>query len=299
MAFLALQQEVAAQSKMDLSDADQLDLIKRWINTMHKFVNSIDEWPWLFDRKVVQTETDSSLTAVSVASGGTTVTAAASSFVAGDVGKFIQFSTSNDWYKIIIHTSDTEVEIEAGYIADDALSAGTATMRKVYYSLGDDVDTIMTVKQAITPMKLEIIHHRKFDEDHPNIDTDGAPRQLHIWGYDSNNNYQFSLYPIPDEKMNLEIRYKKVTTDMTADTDEPNIPTKWADLILPDGALWLAWLYNRDSSQAKLFKAQFVEGVNGLKLKAFPESDSHPLMDSIESCSSDMEMKWPDEYGKI
>lgn len=291
--FLQLQQRVARRLRMDLNDDNQATLVKEFLTDSEEEINSLTDWPWLYDRKIIQTSTEKTAGTVSVSAGATAVVGVGTAFAATDVGSFIQFSTSDDWYKIDSVSDANNLEIEIGYTGTTALSAGTYTIRKVFYSLGSGIDTVLTIRQAITPVKLTIKHYKEMDASYPDITDTGNPHTATIWGPDSNRYWQISLFPIPDAKINLEIRYKKETTDMSADKDLPTISPRWKTVLLA-GALWRGYNYNNDQRATQWFQI-YQFGRDKMLEKPFPESDQHPIIESREGVMVRDYLKFPDE----
>lgn len=281
--FLELQQEVAKMGGMDLSDAVQETTIKSWINLVIENINSRDDFPWLFDREVVQTVVDRDLTGVSVAAAGTAVSSATAMFEDdADEGRFIQFSTSDNWYRIDTVTDTSNVVIEAGYVASTALAAGTATVRHVFYSVSSSVDSIQTIRQAVSPRKLKLHHHRTIDEYFPDITQSGTPVAAHTFGLDSSDNWQFTVLPIPDEKMNLEFRFRKRVTDLVDNDAYPSIPSKFHSVIL-HGSFVYVKAYNKAYEDALFWKREYDAGI-GRMIGADPSNaDMHPIFQRNET----------------
>ena len=284
--FLTLQQELASRARLDLDQADQLTLAKRWLNQSQQEIQSRWDWPWALDRAIVQTVADVTTGTVSVSSGGTTVTGSSTAFAASHIGRYIQFQGSNDWYKITDVAGTTELTIESGYTQTSALSAGTYIIRKVFYSLGSSVEKVMTMRQMVTPAKITIINYRDMDQKRPHAPETSNPLYAVMYGYDSSNNWQFTLEPTPSAVMNLEIRFKKKATDLSADADVPTIPEKWHSTVLLDGALYRAYEWSSDeklTAKAPYAKKAFNDGIAEMITDCEPESDWSPRMESSES----------------
>lgn len=237
MQFLEQQQEVASQLRLDLNKADQATLVKRWLNQSQQEIWGETEWYFSLERLIVQTVADKTAGTVDVSAGSTTVTGTTTAFAAVDVGKFIQFSSSNDWYKIATVASATSLTIEAAYTQTTSLSAGTYTIRQFFYSLGASAERILDARQAISPSYIDAVHYRDFDIFRANPTSTGSPLLMVLYGIDSSGYLRFTPYPWPDAIINLEIRYKKVATDLSAATDTSLIPAKWHSTVMIDGAL--------------------------------------------------------------
>jgi len=299
IAYLEMQQEVAQMCKMSLDDATQLAQIKRWLNIAQEDINSRATWPWLESREIVQTVADKTAGTVSVAASGTTVAGTSTAFASSDVGSYIQFSSSNDWYKIRTVPSTISLTIEKPYVGSTALTDGTYTIRKVYYSLSSSVDKVLTIRQATTPIKLSTFNYRMFDLYIPDITATGSPEACMMFGMDSSRNWQFFLHPIPDEVLNLEIRTRLRTTDMSADGDYSNIPAKWVKTVLLAGAIWRGMEFNRASREdirADKWYGIYERGIERMLADISVSEDEHICLRSNEIGSREAEIRCPENY---
>lgn len=281
ISFLTLQQELAAELRMNLSDSEHATLIKRWLNLADDEIHSRYDWSWKFDREIVQTIADKTAGTVAISASGQTVTGTSTAFVSADVGKFIQFSSSNDWYKVTAVASATELTIEKPYVGSSALSAGTYKLRQVFYSLSSSVEKVLSARQTVTPAKLELVHYRAFDRLRPDQTSSGNPLVYVIWGYDSSNNWTFTLDPSPDSVMNVEVRFKKKRTDMSADADNPSTPEQWKNVLL-DFGLVRGYEYVKpgindpSDKRSEQALARAERGVERMVADAEPEGDWAP-----------------------
>lgn len=300
--FLNLQKELRSRVRLDLNEADQLERIKFWINQSQQEIHGRHDWPWAFDREIVQTVADITSGTVSVSAGATTVTGSSTAFAAADVGKFIQFSSSDDWYKIASVASTTSLEMEKAYTKTSALSAGTYTIRKVFYSLSSSVEKILSVRSTVEARKLDLVHFREKDRFRPNQDGTSKASSYIIYGYDSSNNWQICLDPPPDEVYNLEVRFKKKATDLSADADVSIIPEKWHSTVLLDGALYRALEYTRsdfNDRRAEVKRNQFEEGIARMVMDGEPESDMHIVLENPERATGILNyVRLPAKYGE-
>jgi hypothetical protein len=299
IAYLEMQQEVAQMCKMSLDDATQLAQIKRWLNIAQEDINSRATWPWLESREIVQTVADKSDGTVSIAASGTTATGTSTAFASSDVGSYIQFSSSNDWYKILTVTSTISLTIEKPYVGSTALTDGTYTIRKVYYSLSSSVDKVLTIRQATTPIKMSTFNYRMFDLYIPDITATGSPEACMMFGMDSSRNWQFFLHPIPDEVLNLEIRTRLRSTDMSADDSYSNIPAKWAKTVLIAGAIWRGMEFNRASREdirADKWYGIYERGIERMLADISVSEDEHHVLQSNEVSSREAEIRYPENY---
>lgn len=305
MAFSTLQAELASMLRLDVNNVTHATLLKRWLNLSEDDVHSRHDWPWALDREVVQTVIDKEDGTVSVSAGGQTVTGASTAFdTTLDVGKFIQFSGSNDWYKITAVASATSLTIEAPYVGTSALSAGTYKIRQVFYSVSASVEKMLTARQTVSPVKLELVHHRALDQWRPHQTASGNPIVYVLWGYDSSNRWTFTLDPIPDSVMNIEVRFKKKRTDLSAATDVSAVPEKWKGVVI-DGALARGYEYVRkdpfdaNDKRAEQALGRFERGLDRMIADADPESDWAPQLRNPDvGLSVQNILNLPSKYGR-
>lgn len=249
MQYSDLKSRIAQETGMDLTTDGSI--VGAWANQAYQHISGAYNWPWLFKNATIQTKADITTGTVSVSAGASTITfsSAPTSSVASDW--MIQFSTTDDWYFISSHTaSATTATISVPYVGSASLVAGTYTLRKVFYSLGSDVDRIIDIRQAITKDKLMYINPRSLDRIIPDVDVSGTPIYYTMIGYDSSQNWRIGFLPTPNATVNLQVRYYTKITELSSDTDEPLIPDKWHNAIV-FGALAL---YGHDFIDDTRFK---------------------------------------------
>jgi hypothetical protein len=229
--FLELQKEVGAQLGLDYTVSDQSTLIKRWINNAQQRILRAFEWP--FNRSsyplVVQTVTDLTGTA-SVTNGLAAFTDNSAQIASGDVGKFIQFADTKDWFRLTAVGT-----LEAPYTSTTSASVAY-TVRKFYYTTSSAVDRIVQITQDVLPYQLIETTEEYFQSFNPGFLSSGTPRLYAMAGLDASGYPQFRLWPNPDAKMNLRVTYQKTATDLSSDSDVSVIPAKWHTTILVEGA---------------------------------------------------------------
>ena len=291
--------------RLDTTDTNHSTLLKRWINLADDDIHSRHDWPWTLEREIVQTVADKTAGTVDVSASGTTVTGTSTAFSTTlDVGKFIQFSSSNNWYKVTAVASTTSLTIEIAYVSSTALDDGTYKLRKQFYNVSADVEKVLTIRQAISPVKLELVHYRALDKWRPNQTASGNPVIYVIWGYDSSDRWTFTLDPIPDTVMNIEVRFKKKRTDLVADTDTSKTPEKWKGVIL-DGALARGYEYVRkdpfdaNDKRSELALSRFERGIERMIADSEPESDWEPQIRNPDTGLSVQNiLQLPSKYGR-
>lgn len=260
--FLILQQELAAQCGLDQTVAAQATLLKRWLNNAQQVILRAFEWPFLRSPTplVIQTVTDYTTGTVATVAGSTSITFSAT-ITLSKANQYIQFSNSNDWYRITAHTAGTAAAtIEIGAINTNTVA--TYTIRKLYYSTSTSVDRIIQVWQDILPYQLIETTTEYFQSFNPGFLSSGTPRLYCTAGVDSTGAPQFKLWPNPDAVINLRIDYLTVATDMSADADVSVIPAKWHTTVLLEGAKAQAFNFlddNRYTNSVTLFNAMIEE----------------------------------------
>lgn len=251
--FLTLQQELAAQCGLDQTQSAQATLLKRWINNAQQVILRSFEWPFLRSPTslVIQTVPDYTTGTVLTTAGSTAITL---SIAPTDVngsnvsvsGRYIQTSSSKDWYRITAHTSGTTAAtIEIASI--NTASAATLTIRKVYYSTTTSVDRIIQVWQDVLPYQMLESTPEYFQAFNPGFLGNGPPRICLTCGIDSAGAPQFRLWPNPDSVMNLRLDYFTAAVDMVADADISIIPAKWHTTTLLEGAKAQGYSFLDDS----------------------------------------------------
>lgn len=274
MTFLTLQQELAAQCGLDPTISAQATLLKRWLNNAQQVILRAFEWPFLRNPTplVVQTVPDIAAGTVATTAGSTAITFSVAPVDANGnnvsvSGRFIQTSSSKDWFRITAHVSGATtatLEIAAIFTA----AAATLTIRKLYYSTSSNVDRITQIFQDVLPYQLIETSPEYFQSFNPGFLSTGTPRIYMPCGIDATTGTgvpQFRLWPNPDAVINLRVDYFTVATDMVADTDVSVIPAKWHTTTLLEGAKSQAFSFMDDSrygNSINLFNALIEEMKN-------------------------------------
>lgn len=300
MNFVTMQAEVGAQCGLDYTDSQQGPLIKRWINTSQKYIYS--QAPWEFLRAstplVVQTVTDITTGTVTTVSGSTTITFSSAPTVSVQ-GRYIQTSSSLDWYNITAHTaSSTTATIEIAAITSG--SGLTYTVRKFYYSTSALVDRILQINNSVAPFHLEERTKELFDSIHPYQNTTGLPMIYMVAGLDSSNIWQFKLWPSPSTVQNLYIDYLQVGVDLSSDTDISLIPEKWHRSAVIEGACFQGYRFLNDTRAGSQDLEGFMENViDRMKDEMFPSTNDHHVLRSIDDYPLRNEFPLPVNYPNV
>lgn len=266
--FLTLQQELAAQVGLDQTISSQAVLLKRWLNNAQQIICRNYEWPFLRSPfpGIIQTVPDVSSGTVATTAGSTTITfsttpLSATGSAVSVANRYIQTSSSSDWYRVFTHTSGTTSAV-LDTPAITTASAATFTVRKFFYVTPSDADRIISISQDVLPYQLLETSYEYFQSFNPGFLSTGTPRIYCTQGLDSNGIPQFRLWPNPDAVINLQIFYLIKPTDMSADADVSVIPAKWHTTTLVEGAKAQGYSFLDDSRYAnsvKLFDALIEE----------------------------------------
>lgn len=281
LTFATIKSEIGSQIRLDSSQPANDTLLTRWANEAIQKLHSKFDWPWYIDREIVQTVADKTSGTVSVSAGGTTVTGSSTAFASVDVGKYIQFSTSDEWYKITAVGSATSLTIEAAYVETSALSGGTYTIRQLFYKASTTADKILSARQFQSPRKLTAVHYLSFDQFHPNPESTSKGEIYLPWAIDSGGQINFTVYPSADEIYNIELRVKLKATE----NDVSRIPEKWRHTILTGGLVPAYAYVAKDSTDVRTIRqdAKFEKEVVDMISECSPNGDTMDIIQNRES----------------
>lgn len=296
MDFSTLQSECFVQLGVDSSDTNNITLVKRWINIVQQDMAGRWPWNWLRGREAIATIADITTGTVSVSAAGTTVTGVGTAFAATDVGKFIQFQGSNNWYEVTARASTTSITIGVAYQGTTSLSAGTYILRKFFYSLSSAADRIIDIRNWTTPLKLIEVDPTTLDDLRPNPESSGSSSAFIAYGYDTSGNLQISPYPFPNDARVLEFRTIKRAVDLSASGDLPVIPAKWHHIIV-FGALALGFAYLRKFDASGFWNAEYEKKLGDMLRQQRTSESDQPVLKSIDSVAVSPSVRFPDQYG--
>jgi hypothetical protein len=104
----------------------------------------------------------------------------------------------------------------------------------VYYTLPSDLGKLLDIRQTRDDIKLHYIPIRNLDRYVADRTQTGEPEYYTFVGQDSSNLYRLEFFPVPDVKMNLNVRYYRVVAELSSDSDVPLIPTQFHDILIWD-----------------------------------------------------------------
>lgn len=285
--FLVLQQELSDRLNLDQTVSANATRLKRWLNLIAQDVASrpgLQNAEWLYSRSYVQTQADKTAGTVAVSNGGTSVTGTSTAFVAGDKRSFIQMEGDTNWYEVTAVASQVLTITPA--FAGAALTTGTYTLRKVYYDLPTDLLEVIDVRQSITPAKLARLGIFTLDLYQPDIERVAPPTAYILFrnspdvAATASKQKQIAFFPVADDEYSIEVRYRLIQADLSADGDIPAMPVPYHN-VLVDGAEWLGAKFLNSDNQGEL-KQSYEAGLQQLIDREGAHGDWMPVLGSTD-----------------
>lgn len=291
-----LAEDLSAYDETISSDATKLG---RWLNMAYHEI--LGEWDWWFlkSRDIIQTATDYTTGTVSVAAGGTAVTASAV-ISTSMLGRYIKFSSSDDWYAITAHTAGTAaLTIDPSYGQTSALTNGTYTIRKLFYTADSSIEKITSIQRTVTPGSLTAMNEENFDVVLPLYDTASIPYRYMTTVPTSAGQLQFVLHPAPSSVLNLYVNGAIDAPDFSSDTDVPIFGARWHSAIL-DRAAYYGFRKLDDTRSKESFEKSVIT-VSNMKIFSKPDSGRLRAMRSIDKTGTGTEAAFtlPAGYGEV
>jgi hypothetical protein len=296
---------IANQLGLSLATGNMTTNVYAWLNRAYRNIAGFHTWSWLRDNVEVPVYADQVGTGATLANGATTVTFS----VTGPVAPFlydnnindwyIQFDGDDDWYRLAYNVLNTTLRVEINSAYQKTSLADVAwTVRKYFYALPSTVAYAYSATQAHTKMSIQIIDSTKYDTYVPFNNSTGTPSSIVFWGYDADNNWQFTPYSFPDSTMNLSFRtIKKITTDLTA-SETPIFPERFSDLWL-EGAKAYAYEFLDDDRQDKSEK-KFKDRLGLEKGSDTVGLSQNRVLSSIEQQPTTGNLiRFPAEFGNV
>lgn len=292
LAFSDLSTEVYQQLGLDSSDSTVQSNVTRWLNYCQQDLCARWPWPFMEGRESIVTIKDYTTGTVSVSSGGTTVTGVGTAFTTthADGTYYIQFSGSNDWYKVTARTSATSITIENAYAETTNLSGGTFIIRKFYYSLSSSCDRIVTVRNWESPIKLVNVDVRTLDGLNPNPQSTNTSYAYICWQVDASGNIMISPYPFPSDARELEFRTIIRPTDGVI-----SIPNKYAHVIAW-AAMAVGYGFLRKLDMAAAWERKVEQRLMQMRSEYRMSEDKEGVLRSIDSVQRSKWIAMPDDY---
>lgn len=296
--FLVLQQELADRlSAYDQTVSADATKLKRWLNLAQQYICGKSRWPFMLASEIVQTVADYTTGTVSVSAAGTTATFSGT-IADSKTNQYIQFATSNDWYKITAHTGGASTAT----ISPAAISAESSTaytIRKLHYTTTTPLTQITDIKQMITPSNMRPLSPMESDFLLPLYFETGTVTNYIMSVPNSSGTQQFSLFRSPDSVINLMVRGYKALSDLSADGDLSLIPVQWHDALINIGAFY--GFTGLDDTRAKLELDAGELRILDMKNNYAHDPGRHRVMASADNQTSPLGWNLPpyDDNGTL
>jgi len=214
-----------------------IPVIKQRINARYQQIVGLEDWNFLNDSTTVrlyEVENNSSTQSVATTQGSATVTGTATTWSSDDIasGWFFRVGTDAQPYIVSSITNDTTIVLETTY-GKDSVSGGDFTYWKSVYS-----PTVANVSKIIS-----IVHDHELPEKSqeylnsidPERSSEGSPTYWRAYSKTTGLGIvSFEIWPIPDDDYVVTVFYKKLVSDLSANTDIPVFRSE----VLEAGALW-------------------------------------------------------------
>lgn len=299
MNFLAMYTELSDRTgAFDSAVSGDLTKLKRWLNMAQQDITSRQNWQFMTAHETIQGVADITTGTVSISVDSTSLTFS-SAPAASVTGYFIKFSDTNNWYKISSHTAaSTSATLSQAFGGDSAISAGTYTLRKLWYTTSTPFDSITDIKETVNGRFLEEATSRYTDVFLPLYWDQGTPSAYITSVSDSTGGIQISFLYSPSERTNFQVRGIKKLTDMSSDSDTSIIPDRWHSTVV-DMASFYAFS-SLDDTRAKDFFAKAEQGVKSMSMVYGQDLGRHRIMGSAApGYSSGANYTLPPQYGVV
>lgn len=106
------------------------------------------------------------------------------------------------------------------------------------------------------------VNQNVFTQMYPDVDSTEkiTPDVYYPQGRSSTYQLLINLYPIPDAVYAMKYDFVKEATDMTSDSDTPDFPIAYHDLLV-DYVLWKSYQHVRDIRTAQEYQLSFRDGL--------------------------------------
>ena len=299
MNFLAMYTELSDRTgAFDSAVSGDLTKLKRWINIAQQDITARQNWEFMTAHETIQGVADITTGTVSINVDSASLTFS-SAPAASVTGYFIKFSDTDNWYKISSHTAaSTSATLSQAFGGASNISAGTYTLRKLWYTTSTPLDSIYDIKETVNGRFLEEATSRYTDIFLPLYWDQGTSYNYITSVSDSTGGLQISFIYSPSERTNFQVRGVKKLSDLSSDSDTSIIPARWHSAVL-DLASFYAFSA-LDDTRAKDFFAKAETGIQSMA-KVYGQSlGRHRVMGSpAHGYDSGPNYPLPPQYGVV
>lgn len=264
MNFLQMKQDLADRlSSFDETVSSDNVRLGRWINRAQDSICTMWDWPFNRQLDIIKTVEDYNLGTVSFYGNPSTPTFSLAPNISL-TGRFIKFSSDQDWYKITSHTAgDTTATITPAYIVD-VVNNLSFTVRKFSYGLTSNAITVLDVKIARNARTMVSLSPMNTDLLVQMISGQGTPTAYFLTSPASDGSPQIGFFPNPDDIYNIYVNEKFAPTEMVSDSDTSIIPTPYHDSIVTLASYYGFLKINSLDRAAMVFK-EFNDSMEEMK----------------------------------
>lgn len=282
----------------DSSVSGDLTKLKRWLNMAQQDIASRQNWQFMTAHETIQGVPDITTGTVTISVDSTSLTFS-SAPAASVSGYFIKFSDTNNWYKISSHTAaSTSATLSRAFGGDSNISAGTYTLRKLWYTTSTPLDSITDIKETVNGRFLEEATSRYTDVFLPLYWDQGTSSAYITSVSDSTGGIQISFLYSPSEKTNFQVRGIKNLSDMSADGDTSIIPARWHSAVVDMAAFYA--FSALDDTRAKDFFAKAELSIKSMGNVYGQDLGRHRVMGSAApGYNSGTNYTLPPQYGVV
>jgi len=240
--------------------------VKRWINQARSSLWEQVHGNYKEKTDYVTTTVAYETGTVAINKGSTTATGTGTTWTTAMAGRLIRFDSTEPWYRIASVTSGTELEIEDDFIAT-SITGKTYEIHTYLFSLPSDVQRLIqvAVQNDESWTSLAIIDRVDFYNTMPvpfRWDNTGTTEVAWLDEEDSSGNMQLGLWPVPSASTLANIRYEKVVTELSSDSDAIEIPG--AEEAIVYLALVSAFTVKGRTRDATLYEQKYEKALRRL-----------------------------------
>lgn len=283
----------------DSSISDDSTTLGEFINMAYQDVASASEWDQLRAFDIISTVIDITTGTVSVNAAATSATLSATQATSVS-GRFIQFSSADDWYEITAHTAGTDaLTIDPAYTQTTNLSSGTYTIRKIFYTVNSEIQSLIDIYRSEPGnQRLQSLPRKDFDFNLAFRDSTGDPISYAISEPTTTGQIQFHLNQSPTTALNLYAVGIKKITELSATTDTTIFPPKFDNVILNRASFY--GFQNIDDTRSSQFNTEYKLGINNMKRGNKQDLGTHRIMRGFdEKGVFPLGPSFPQDYGPV
>ena len=209
---------------VDSTDTTVAARLLRWINNARRVMYRERDWDALKAYYQLNRTPDYTTGTVSISQDARVVTGVGTVFTAKMVGRYIQFSTQSEWYRIVSYTAAGTIGIESDFVAEDQ-SGVSYVIRKVFYRVPAAVRKLKNVGQFAYPRVISEQGDRQFLKSNETYQSStGSPDKYQLAGtWDKSTAYTTG-----------DVTGTLYGTVLTGDS------TVWMDEVLPGDVITIA-----------------------------------------------------------